>query len=82
MRNRQTYLTAMLAATPLGWSFMVRALRVVIAVAAAAFMFAAPAAAQPKNCQVECLSQRYVSSQAWADCIKACMSGSDSAGDQ
>jgi hypothetical protein len=58
----------------LGVVIMARALSLLVAVAAAAFMFAAPAVAQPKNCQVQCLSQRYVSSKAWSDCINACMS--------
>jgi hypothetical protein len=60
---------------------MTRALSLLAAIAAAAFMFAAPAAAQPKHCQVECLSERYIAYEAWDRCIDRCMltaSGSSS----
>ena len=59
---------------------MFHAFRVlVVALGSAAFILAAPASAdpndcQPKNCQVECLSEQNVSQQAWTDCIKRCMS--------
>ncbi len=58
---------------------MFPAVRVLVVAVAVALLFAVPAwvdpnDCQPKNCQAQCLKERNVSQQAWADCIKRCMS--------
>jgi hypothetical protein len=71
---RQRLLVPGLVMTAAGVVIMTRALSVLVAVAAAALMFTAPAAAQPKHCQVQCLSERNLSYEAWDKCTDRCMS--------
>ena len=48
---------------------MKRALSILVGVAAAAFLFAAPAAAEPKSCATWCSGQ---TGQAWYSCVNSC----------